>query len=72
MLEKTEGAIKNGQLLHRIIPTNSFLHKIKLKNTNLCTFCKIHDETIEHLFFDCPVTQIFVKTIKTILQEFDF
>ena len=52
MLEKTEGAIKNGQLLHRIIPTNSFLHKIKLKNTNLCTFCKIHDETIEHLFFD--------------------
>jgi hypothetical protein len=29
MLEKTEGAIKNGQLLHRIIPTNSFLHKNK-------------------------------------------
>ena len=31
--------------------------KIKLKNTNLCTFCKILDESIEQLFFDCPVTQ---------------
>jgi hypothetical protein len=51
------------KLLHRIIPTNSFLHKIKLKNTNLCTFCKIHDEAIEHLFFDCPVTQMFLKSL---------
>ena len=51
------------KLLHRIIPTNSFLHKIKFKNTNLCTFCKIHVETIEHLFFDCPVTQIFLKSL---------
>ena len=23
------------------------------------TFCKIHDETIEHIFFDSPVTQRF-------------
>ena len=54
----------------------AYLLFIYLFITNLCTFCKIHDETIEHLFFDCPVTQIFsqifVKTIKTILQELDF
>ena len=58
------------KLLHRIIPTNSFLHKIKLKNTNLCTFCKIHDETIEHLFFDCPVTQIFLKSLSKQLKQY--
>ena len=58
------------KLLHRIIPTNSFLHKIKLKNTNLCTFCKIHDETIEHLFFDCPVTQSFLKSLSKQLKQY--
>ena len=58
------------KLLHRIIPTNSFLDKIKLKNTNLCTFCKIHDETIEHLFFDCPVTQIFLKSLSKQLKQY--
>ena len=40
------------KFLHRIIATNSFLYKIKLKDTHLCTFCKANDETIEHLFFD--------------------
>ena len=52
---------------------NSYLqnfHKIKLKNTNLCTFCKIHDETIEHLFFDCPVTQIFLKSLSKQLKQY--
>jgi hypothetical protein len=35
---------------------NSFLYKTKLKDTHLCSFCKANDETIEHLFFDCPIT----------------
>jgi hypothetical protein len=36
--------------------TNSFLYKIKLQDTHLCTCCKANAETIEHLFFDCPIT----------------
>jgi hypothetical protein len=44
------------KFLHRIIATNSFLYKIKLKDTHLCTSCKANNETIEHLFFDCPIT----------------
>jgi hypothetical protein len=43
------------KFLHRKA-TNSFLHKIKLNDTHLCTFCKANDETIEHFFFDCPIT----------------
>lgn len=41
------------RILHRILATNSFLYKIKFVKSNLCTFCNIHDETIEHLFFQC-------------------
>jgi hypothetical protein len=43
---------------------------IKLKNTNLCTFCKIHFENIEHLFFDCPVTQRFLKSLSKQLKQY--
>ena len=56
--------------IYDFIPNNSFLHKIKLKNTNLCTFCKIHNETIEHLFFDCPVTQSFLKLLSKQLKQY--
>ena len=51
-------------------PPIPFYINIKLKNTNLCTFCKIHDETIEHLFFDCPVTQSFLKSLSKQLKQY--
>ena len=30
------------------------MKKLKLTDSNLCTFCKLEAETIEHLFVDCP------------------
>ena len=53
--------IRNFQykFLHQIIPTNIFLHKIHLQDTKLCSFCKNQDETIGHLFFDCPIISDF-------------
>jgi hypothetical protein len=48
----------------------AYLLFIYLFITNLCTFCKIHDETIEHLFFDCPVTQIFLKSLSKQLKQY--
>ena len=35
------------------------------------TFCKIHDETIEHIFFDSPVTQRFLtkKNISLVSRQ---
>ena len=51
------------KFLHRIIPTctNSytFLFKIHFKDTKLCSFCNVDDETVEHLFFNCPLKLIF-------------
>ena len=58
------------KLLHRIIPTNTFLYKIKIKDTKLCTFCKTDDETIEHLFFDCTLVNSFWEDFSLKLKQF--
>lgn len=41
------------RIIHRILGTNTFLYKIKVKDCNLCTFCKEERETIEHLLWEC-------------------
>lgn len=38
------------QILHRIIPTNYYLHKLKLIDSPLCSFCMTNIETNDHLF----------------------
>ena len=43
------------RILHRIIPTNKYLHLRKAVNTPLCTFCGGETETICHLFWECPL-----------------
>jgi hypothetical protein len=43
------------KLLHRTIPTNTFLHKCRLVETELCAFCGETGETILHLFCDCNI-----------------
>ena len=47
------------RILHRIIPTNRYLHIRKLVDSPLCTFGCHEEETIAHLFYDCPVVQLF-------------
>lgn len=41
------------QTLHRILPTNYYLHKLKLIESPNCSFCRKHPETIDHLFVEC-------------------
>ena len=45
------------RLMHRIIPTNYYLNKIGIIPSSMCTFCLIHTETIQHLFFYCDFVQ---------------
>ena len=47
------------RIVSRIIATNKSLHLMKVKNTNMCTFCEEDVETIEHLFFECDNIQPF-------------
>ena len=56
------------RIIHRLIPTNNYLHMIKLKNSNLCDFCNSCVKTIEHLFFYC----IHVKTLWVFMQNIFF
>jgi hypothetical protein len=43
----------------RIIPTNKLLLKFKIKSTNLCDFCSMSIETLDHLFWYCSYSQHF-------------
>ena len=47
--------------LHRIIATNDFLYKVDIVDNNLCTFCDLEIETLEHLFYHCILLRIFGK-----------
>ena len=47
------------RLLHRILATNTYLFKIGIKDDELCTFCKILPESLEHLFWECPISKAF-------------
>ena len=39
------------KILHKMIATNSLLHKIKITDTNLCSFCLNFEETSIHLYW---------------------
>jgi len=45
------------KILHRILPTNKLLFKMKLSNTSVCYFCNTYTETLEHFFWDCILTK---------------
>jgi hypothetical protein len=49
------------KLIYRLIPTQRFLHLRKIVDSSRCTFCGNQEETLDHLFWECPVTQIFWK-----------
>lgn len=46
----TKTRIFQCKLLNRITYTNKSLYKMKMVESPLCTFCKISDESLEHLF----------------------
>lgn len=60
------------RFIHRIIGTNFFLHKIKVKDSPLCTFCNSESETLEHLFWSCRVSQLFWRSISVLCLKQDF
>ena len=57
------------KFLKRIVPTNTFLFKCKISNSNLCEFCSRDNETVKHLFWECNKIQHFWSQIKTFLMN---
>jgi len=61
----------NFRFLHRNITTNQFLKKINLSDNDKCTFCNEGIEEMEHLFYDCLVTENFWKLLVEWIQTYD-
>ena len=59
------------KFIMQIIPTNTFLLKCKISNSNLCDFCNNSIETVVHLFWECQHSQHFWSQLKTFLTEFN-
>ena len=57
------------KFLHRRLPTNFFLHKITIKDSDRCTFCEEERETLIHLFWNCNLISLFWKNTFKWLQS---
>ena len=42
---------------HNILTTNKTAFKMKILHDPMCTFCNSDEETIRHLFWECPIVQ---------------
>ena len=58
----------NCQIMRGSLATNRYLSKAKIKESDLCTFCKQESETIEHLFWSCRVVNSFLLQSNTELS----
>ena len=48
------------KILHNILGVNKYLKTVGILNSDLCSFCSKHSETIAHLFWECPFTRRFL------------
>lgn len=44
---------------HNRLPTKRYLHHIGMNIDTICSICKGAEEIITHIFFECPIAQIF-------------
>ena len=46
------------KLIHKCYPAKSYIKKIFKKDIDVvCTFCNECEETVEHLFWHCPIVK---------------
>ena len=57
------------KFLHRIIPTNTYLYKVNIKDNERCSFCKNEPKSLEHLFFDCPIAHSAPQPVITLAPD---
>ena len=59
------------RLNYRKLGTNNLLHKMKIKQSNLCCYCKEKPETVFHLFCECEKVKSFWIDFIKYLQDGD-
>ena len=56
------------KILHRIIPSNSYLKLVNIRENETCHLCQTK-ETIDHMFWECHQINSFWNEIETWLNE---
>ena len=56
------------KVINRIVTTNTFLKIIRIKDDDMCTFCKEEPESLAHLFWHCEKVQSFIAQVITFLR----
>jgi hypothetical protein len=56
------------KILHNIFPTNILLHKMKIKESNRCSYCEETDY-LEHFFWKCIHLKDYWKKIEGIIYK---
>ena len=57
------------KILHRVLPTNKFLKLCKIAE-DVCYYCNNQSETLDHLFWHCPVIAKFWKDLANSLRPY--
>ena len=56
------------KFIFRILGTNSYLHKLGIRNNPNCHFCQ-QPESLLHIFYECPNSSELWKDIEKLLKE---
>ena len=56
------------QIIRGCLPTNYWLKKMRIRNCDLCTFCRGVTENVDHLFWNCSEVRDFLNAIRGALD----
>ena len=57
------------RIVHRILATNVVLEKMKIAANAKCTFCSVHNDSIQHMFWECERIRCFWNRVESLLKE---
>ena len=57
------------EIIHRIVDVNEYLTLLNISQSDLCSFCYSSVESIEHLFWNCPIIRRFIADVQHCILE---
>ena len=57
------------RILHRLLPARRYLYLRHLTETPMCDFCSHEEETLLHLFWECPAVQSFWSDVSALISR---
>ena len=53
------------KIIHNLLPTNTVLYKMNIKDSEKCPYCAHEKQSMPHLFIECALAYTFWKMFKT-------